>query len=159
MSNFFNAMSLSSSGLSSQRTRLNVVSSNIANINTTRTPEGGPYRRKQTVIAALPDGNTFLDELRGAEGKSAGGTSPNADLINGTRHARVVGISEDAREPMMKFDPSHPDANEEGYVALPNIDIYEEMVDLMQARTTYEANANAFNVTKMMAGKALELGK
>ena len=159
MSSLFDAMSLSSSGLTTQRTRLNVVSSNIANINTTRTPEGGPYRRKEVVVAALPKENSFLDELRDASSSKSQDSMQNSDIVNGTRHAKVVGIVEDSRAPIMNFDPSHPDANEEGYVALPNIDIYEEMVNLLEARTTFEANINAFNTSKNMAGKALEIGK
>ncbi|KAK3606955.1 hypothetical protein CHS0354_018551 [Potamilus streckersoni] len=142
-------MDASSSGLSTQRIRLNVISGNIANINTTRTPEGGPYRRKETMVAALPKDKSFLEELR-----NAGKNQEEGDI----RHAKVVGVVEDSRAPIMKFDPSHPDANEEGYVAMPNIDIYEEMVNLMQSRTSYEANVNAFNVAKGLAMRALEIG-
>ena len=142
---FFDAMGVSSSGLSSQRIRMNVTSSNIANLNTTRTPQGGAYRRKETVVAALPPDRTFLEELNSLEEGSP------------VRHAKVVGIVEDAREPILKFDPNHPDANEEGYVELPNIDLSEEMVNLMQARRTYEANIASFNVTKSMAMKSLEI--
>ena len=150
MSSLFEAMNISSSGMATQRVRMNVISSNLANINTTRTPEGGPYRRMETVVAALPKDKTFLEELR---------NSASNQEVGDNRYAKVVGVVEDGRPPILKFDPTHPDANEEGYVALPNIDIYEEMVNLMQTRTTYEVNVNAMNTTKSMAMKALEIGK
>lgn len=143
----FDAMGASSSGLSAQRLRMNVISSNIANINTTRTPSGGPYRRRETIFAALPSETNFLDELHSAEKNDA------------VRHVKVVGIVEDGRAPIMKYDPTHPDANEEGYVEMPNIDITEEMVNLMQSRRSFEASIAAFNATKNMALKALEIGK
>lgn len=144
----FDAMNASSSGLSAQRLRMNVISSNIANINTTRTPSGGPYRRRDTIFAALPPEKNFLNELKAAQ-----------DADPGTRNVKVVGIVEDSRPPIMKYDPNHPDANEEGYVEMPNIDITEEMVNLMQARRSFEANIAAFNATKNMASKALEIGR
>jgi len=143
----FNAMYSSSSGLSAQRLRMNVISSNIANINTTRTPTGGPYRRREAVFAALPPERDFLEELHSFEQSDA------------PSHVKVVGIVEDGRAPIMKYDPTHPDANEEGYVEMPNVDVTEEMVNLMQARRSFEANIAAFNATKSMAKKALEIGK
>lgn len=145
----FNSMEVSSSGLAAQRMRIKVISSNIANINTTRTPSGGPYRRKDTIFAALPDQKSFMDELRALEEKND----------DGTRHVKVVGIVEDSRSPILKYDPNHPDANEAGYVEMPNIDMNEEMVNMMQARRSYEANVAAFNVTKALANKALEIGR
>lgn len=143
----FDSMNASSSGLAAQRVRMNTVSSNIANINTTRTPTGGPYRRKETIFAALPAERSFLEELR------------NQEKDNGIRHVKVVGVVEDSRTPLLKYDPSHPDANEKGYVEMPNIDLTEEMVNLMQARRSFEANIAAFNASKNMALKALEIGK
>ena len=143
----FDSMSASSSGLSAQRIRMNTISSNIANINTTRTPAGGPYRRKETIFAALPSERSFLEELRSMESNS------------GIRHVKVLGVVEDGRPPLLKYDPNHPDANEEGYVEMPNIDMTEEMVNLMQAKRSYEANIAAFNASKNMAMKALEIGK
>lgn len=143
----FKAMSTSSSGLAAQRMRMNVISSNIANINTTRTSEGGPYRRRDTVFAALPPDRSFLEELK----------SQKLDNVN--RHVKVVGIVEDSRPPIMKYDPNHSDANEDGYVAMPNVDVTEEMVNLMQAKRSFEANIAAFNATKNMALRALEIGK
>lgn len=143
----FDSMEISSSGLAAQRTRMKVISSNIANVNTTRTPGGGPYRRKDTIFAALPSHKSFLQELIHQE---------NDD---GTRHVKVVGVTEDSRPPKLKYDPNHPDANEEGYVELPNIDVVEEMTNMMVAKRSYEANIAAFNATKNMIVKALEIGK
>ena len=147
MGNFLDAMGVSASGLSTQRFRMNVISSNIANAQTTRTPEGGPYRRRDAVVGALPGKQSFEEVLRG----EAGPEDP--------RHAKVLGVAVDDRPPVLKYDPSHPDANDEGYVAFPNIDPLEEMANLMLARRNYEANINAFNATKNMALRALEIGR
>lgn len=144
----FNSMQASTAGLYAQRTRLNIISSNIANINTTRTAEGGPYIRKVPIFAALNASKSFLEELK---------TSNNdKDSI---KEPRVISVAEDKRAPILKYDPSHPDANEEGYVAYPNIDITEEMVDLLQARRSFEANIVAFNAAKSLVRKSLEIGK
>jgi len=143
----FDSMEISSSGLSAQRIRMKTISSNIANVNTTRTPGGGPYRRKEAIFAALPSHKSFQQEL----------ISRQKD--DGTRHVKVVGIAEDGRAPKMKYDPRHPDANEEGYVEMPNIDVVEEMTNMMVAKRSFEANIAALNATKNMIGKALEIGK
>jgi flagellar basal-body rod protein FlgC len=143
----FDSMEISSSGLTAQRTRMKTISSNIANVNTTRTPGGGPYRRKDTIFAALPSHKSFLQELI------------HQEKDDGTRHVKVVGVTEDNRPPKLKYDPNHPDANEEGYVELPNIDVVEEMTNMMVAKRSYEANVAAFNATKNMIVKALDIGK
>ncbi|MDH4224513.1 MAG: flagellar basal body rod protein FlgC [Deltaproteobacteria bacterium] len=145
--NFLSAMETASSGLAAQRFRMNIISGNIANAETTRTPEGGPYKRRDTVFGALPAPRTFEEELR---------SRVQAD---DPLHVKVLGVSVDERPPILKYDPSHPDANEEGYVAMPNINTTEEMVNLMLATRSYEANVAAFNATKAMALKALEIGK
>ncbi|OGG99794.1 MAG: flagellar basal body rod protein FlgC [Candidatus Lambdaproteobacteria bacterium RIFOXYD1_FULL_56_27] len=142
----FDAMEISSSGLSAQRTRMKVISSNIANVNTTRTPGGGPYRRKEVIFGALPQAKSFMEELRTQE------------KDQGAREVKVLGVVEDSRPPKMKYDPSHPDANEEGYVALPNVDIVEEMTNLMVSKRSYEANLAAINATKNLIAKSLEIG-
>ncbi len=141
------SMEISSSGLSAQRIRMKTISSNIANINTTRTPGGGPYRRKETIFAAMPSHKSFLQELLDQE------------KDDGTRHVKVVGVVEDSRPPKMKYDPSHPDANEEGYVELPNIDIVEEVTNMMISRRSFEANIASINATKNMIIRSLEIGK
>lgn len=143
----FDTMEISSSGLSAQRTRMKTISSNIANVNTTRTPGGGPYRRKEAVFAAMPSDKTFHEELISQE------------KDDGTRHVKVVGIVEDSRPPQMKYDPTHPDANEEGYVELPNIDVVEEVTNMMIAKRSYEANIASINATKNMILRTLEIGK
>lgn len=143
----FDSMEISSSGLAAQRTRMKTISSNIANINTTRTPGGGPYRRKETIFAAMPSNKSFHDEL----------VSQEKD--DGTRHVKVVGVVEDSRPPKMMYDPNHPDANEEGYVELPNVDLVEEVTNMMIAKRSFEANIAAINATKNMIMKSLEIGK
>jgi len=147
---FLTAMSASASGMAAQRFRMNIISSNIANAQTTRTPQGGPYRRQEVVFGALPGQRTFEQELRSlTEGKT-----PTQPL-----QVKVLGVVTDKRAPIMKYDPSHPDANEQGFVALPNINPTEEMVNMMLSSRSYEANVAAFNATKAMTLKALEIGK
>jgi len=145
--NFLDAMAASSSGLSAQRFRMNIISANIANAQTTRTPEGGPYRRRDVIFGALPAPRTFEEELR-AQVKE-----------DDPLHAKVLGVAIDDRPPVLKYDPSHPDSNEEGYVAMPNINPMEEMTNLMLASRSYEANVAAYNATKNMALRALEIGR
>ncbi|MBI5815795.1 MAG: flagellar basal body rod protein FlgC [Nitrospinae bacterium] len=140
---FLSAMKIGSSGMSLQRTRMNVISSNLANINTTRTPEGGPYRKKSVVAEASP-----------VSGEGFGGALDNA--IQGVK---VVDVKDDKSEPRMVYDPSHPDADENGYVAMPNVNVMEEMVDMINASRSYEANAAAVSAAKSMAQKALEIGQ
>lgn len=144
--NFFDALKTSASGLSAQRIRMNVISSNLANINTTRTPEGGPYQRKDVVFAAGGPDRSFRDML---DARLAGGSTPVA----------VAGIVNDTTPPLLKYDPEHPDADDKGYVALPNINLMEEMVNLLSATRSYEANVTAIKASKSMVQKALEIGK
>ena len=145
--NFLDAMGTSSSGMAAQRFRMNIIASNLANAQTTRTPEGGPYRRRDVILGALPAPRTFEEELRQQ-------FKPGDPL-----HAKVLGVAIDERPPVLRFDPSHPDSNEEGYVAMPNINTVEEMVNLMLASRSYEANVAAFNATKSMAMRALDIGR
>jgi flagellar basal-body rod protein FlgC len=145
--NFLSAMATSSSGMAAQRFRMNIISANIANSETTRTPEGGPYRRRDVIFGALPAPRTFEEELRSQQ------------LPDDPLHAKVLGVAIDERPPILRYEPSHPDANEDGYVAMPNINPMEEMVNLMLASRSYEANVAAFNATKSMALKALEIAR
>ena len=143
---FLSAIRISTSGLNAQRTRMNVVSSNLANINTTRTPEGGPYRKKEVIVSATPAKDKFGQELQSTlEGK--------------LKEAKASDVVEDQSAPRLVYEPSHPDANEEGYVAYPNINLMQEMVNLMSASRSYEANVTAINASKSLALKALELGR
>ncbi len=144
--NFIDALHISASGLNSQRLRMNVVSSNIANSSTTRTPEGGPYKRKDVVFGSQPVGESFQDMM-------------NFQMNGKLSKVKVMGIVEDPKPPLSKYDPQHPDADEKGFVSLPNINVIEEMVNMMSATRSYEANVTAVNATKKMAQKALEIGK
>lgn len=144
---FFNALEVSASALTAERTRMNLISNNLANANTTRTPEGGPYRRKDAVFASRPLDNSFSEKLaRAGKRLPAGGVE-------------VTEIVEDVRPPRLQYDPGHPDADERGYVAMPNVSVVEEMADLMAATRAYEANITAAQAAKSMALKTLEIGR
>ncbi len=143
---FFKSMAISSSGLSAQRLRMNTLSANLANANTTRTEEGGPYKRRDVVFSASATGSPFEDFLNGTNG---------AQLSK----VKVVDIHEDTKEPKLVFDPTHPDADGEGYVQMPNIQVMTEMVNMITATRAYEANATAVNEAKQMAVKSLEIGR
>lgn len=143
---FFDALHTSSSGLAAQRLRMNLISGNLANINTTRTDTGGPYRRKEPVFAAQVPNPSFGEML----------SSQNDQQLP---QVKVVEIIEDQRSPLMKYDPGHPDADLDGYVAMPNINLMEEMVNLISATRSYEANVTAVKAAKEMARKALEIGR
>ena len=147
MSSMLGTLEISSSSLSAQRMRMKVIASNIANVNTTRTPQGGPYRRKDVIFGALPAEKNFLEELKAQKTNS------------GIRHVKVLGVIEDTRAPKMAYKPNHPDANEEGYLAMPNIDISEEITNMMISRRSFEASVAAMNATKQMITKALEIGR
>ena len=143
---FSKALNISSSGLSAQRMRMNTISSNIANVNTTRTPEGGPYRRKDVQFEAIPQAKTFGEILH---------TNPQKNIAR----VQVTDITVDRKAPILKYEPNHPDANKEGYVAYPNINLMEEMANMVQATRSYEANVSAMQATKDMANSALEIGR
>jgi len=145
---FLSSLSVSVSGMTAQRQRVNTISENIANAKTTRTPEGGPYRRREIIFAAVSNDRSFDEELR----------SQDRSLSNATE-VKVVGIVQDNRAPVLKYDPGHPDANQEGYVEMPDINTMEEMTNMMMASRSYEANIAAFNASKNMAQSALEIGR
>lgn len=140
----FGAIDAAASGLTAERLRMDVISNNIANVNTTRTAEGGPYRRQVVVFA--PRANTSFGQVL-------------AQQLEGGAGVRVVGIVKDNAPLKMVYDPSHPDANPDGYVAMPNVNIVAEMVDMITATRAYEANVTAVNAAKGMAMKALEIGR
>lgn len=145
---FLTSMQTSLSGLNAQRIRVNTISSNLANVNTLETAEGGPYRRKEPVFSAIPSQDNFNDVL-----------SEKFDGVEVGEKVRVARIEEDMRPPKMVYNPNHPLANADGYVAMPNIDPMMEMVNLLEAQKSYEANVNSFDVAKDMAMRALEIGK
>lgn len=141
---FFTSMDVSSSGMAAERTRMNLISSNIANANSTRTQEGGPYRRKDPVFSAVPATGSFNSVM-------------DRDRAAGLKKVEVTQIREDQSSPRMQYDPTHPDADGQGYVALPNVNVIEEMVDMISATRAYEANVTAAQAAKSMAMKTLEL--
>lgn len=144
---FFSAMNVSSSALSAERTRMNLISSNLANANTTRTPEGGPYKRKDAVFSATaPVQSAFSRTLDDAAAQQV-------------REVQVSQIVEDQNPPRMQFDPTHPDADTQGFVAMPNVSVIEEMADMINATRAYEANVTAVQAAKNMALKTLEISK
>lgn len=160
----FSGLQISASGLRAQRIRQNTISSNLANAETTRTDKGGPYRRQFTVFEATSDKKDvrLLNKEVGLEGtrtKEKHLPIPASNFPGDTRFfgggVRVAEIREDARPPRMVYDPAHPDANEEGYVAMPNVNVVEEMANMIAATRAYEANVTAFNATKNMLNQAL----
>ena len=135
--------SIAGSGLEAQRIRMDVIASNLANAQTTRTPEGGPYRRRDVLFVAMPAGpSPFQSALEAALQK-----------------VQVSQVVEDPRPFPEVYRPGHPDADERGYVRLPNVNVLEEMVNLMAAARAYEANVTVLNTTKAMALQALEIGR
>lgn len=138
-------MQISASGLGSQRTVLRVIAENMANVQTTRTEEGGPYLRKRAVLSPVPLPSSFPELLFSRMRPEALGV-------------QVTDIVEDSYGLKSVFDPSHPDADETGLVLLPNVNLMEEMVALLSASRVYEANVAAFNAAKSMALRALEIG-
>lgn len=142
----FSAMDMSATGMTAQRTRLDIISQNIANVNTTRDADGNPYMRKSVIFQEKA--YVSFDEA----------------LINATGHVgkgvKIAKIFEDtSTEGRLVYDPSHPDADEKGYVMYPNVSTVTEMTDMIDASRSYEANVTAFNAAKNMQLKALEIGR
>lgn len=133
----FGALRISASALWAQRQRMNIIASNMANVYSTRTEQGGPYRRKDVIFSPFPIG--------GSGGQIEG--------------VRVVEIVETEDPPKLIYDPSHPDARQDGYVEMPNVSVIEEMVNMMMSYRAYEASISTFNITKAMFLKTLELGR
>lgn len=143
-----NTFEISGSALKAQSLRLNTISSNLANIETTRTPEGGPYKKKSVVFQTKP--LSFAEELN--------------DRMSGEVQTKIQGVEvskvvQDESPPRMVYDPSHPDADPNGYVKMPNINVLEEMVDMMSTTRSYQANTTAIQMAKRMAMKALSIGQ
>lgn len=159
---FLSSFDISGYGLSAQRFRINVISSNVANANTTRTDEGGPYRRREVIFKAF-DFNEVLNQKLGQNNnllkyedplnEEEYGKEPKPPIMS----VYVDKIVRDDSELNMKYDPSHPDANDQGYVAYPNINPVIEMADLVEATRAYEANVAAFQSVKTMANSALSM--
>jgi flagellar basal-body rod protein FlgC len=161
----FKIMAIAGDGLSAQRTKMNTVSENIANAETTRTATGGPYQRQRVVFTEATGRPSFQSELRGASLRLRQTRNSHLSAIQpkgGPGRPAKPAVSADAKvdpadQPRMIFDPSHPDANADGYVAMPDIDIITEMVDLMSASRAYEANLTAVEAAKGMVDKALDI--
>lgn len=151
----FGAIDSAASGLTAQRLRMDTISENIANANTTRTVNGGPYRRKVVVFQAA-DNKPFSEYLNGAS-KGVLGNSSNSEDANGG--VKVAAVTEDQSPFRRVYDPTNPDADKDGYVSMPNVDVMTEMVNMISATRSYEANVTSINAAKGMAAKALEIGK
>ena len=142
----FSSMRVSASGLEAQTKRMNVISSNLANAETTRTEEGGPYQKKDILFAAETDRENFAEIL-------------NNEMDEHVQGVRVMDVVKDEKPPRLVYNPSHPDANGEGYVAMPNVNTVLEMADMVSAQRAYEANVTALGAAKAMGQKALEIGR
>ncbi len=152
---FLSSMNIVGSGLTAQQVRLDVISENVTNANTTRLENGeGPYRRKMTVFQAENGRNAF----RMAMARAAQGLAPNRgyESVGGVK---VTQIAEDPTDFKLVYDPTHPDANEDGYVELPNVDMVKEITDAMAATQAYSANVTAFNALKAVVSKGMEIGR
>ena len=142
----FTVLRSAGSALTAQRLRMDVTSSNIANAESTRSADGGPYKRERVVFAPIVDEALNRISADGMPGPGSGGV-------------RVAAIEQDEAPPRVVYDPSHPDADADGNVAYPDIDLVTEMTDMLSASRAYEANITAINVAKNMAQRALELGR
>ena len=129
---------VSASALEAQKHRMNAIASNMANAQSTRSADGGPYKKKEVIFEVMPIKSNSSGQLEGVT---------------------VSGVVEDSKPPVVVYDPGHPDADEKGYVSMPNINVIEEMVNMMMALRAYEANVKAFNISKGMYSKTLEIGR
>ena len=143
---FMTALDMGASALSAERTHINIISMNLANAKTTRTPDGGPYRRRSVVMESIPVDGSFTEQMKGA-------------LDRELRGVRVQSVAIDQRPHKLVYEPGHPDANADGYVAYPDINVVEEMAALMTAQRGYEANVTTVDAIKQMYTKALEINR
>ena len=148
MGSIFSSFNINSSGLTAQRYRMDIISQNIANANTTRTADGTPYRRKVVTFAEKNTHTPFSRVLNTARDRYSG---------DGVKVDRVY--EDEETDMTMVYDPSHPDADENGYVTYPNVNIITEMTNMIDASRAYEANSTAFNASKAIAMKGLEIGR
>jgi flagellar basal-body rod protein FlgC len=145
----FDAIDISGSGLSAERLRMDVTAENLANAQTTRGPNGGPYQRKEVVLQTASQPNGFASQLAAATGSVQGGQAPGG--------VQAVGIVTDQSAPKQVYDPGHPDANAQGYVLMPNVNPVTEMVDLIASSRSYEANVTAMQTAKSLFSKTFDL--
>jgi flagellar basal-body rod protein FlgC len=144
----FGGLEISASGLTAQRLRMDVTAENLANAQTTKGADGKPYRRKEVLLQEIPQSGAFGAQLSTAMG---GGAKPVAGGVE------VAQIASDPTKGKLVYDPSHPDANAQGYVEMPNVDTVTEMVDLIDSSRAYEANVTAMTASKQMFSKTLDL--
>ena len=183
---FLRSLNISGSGLSAQRYRLDIIAQNITHMETTRTESGGPYKRKGVIFEAFNENSTFADVLERSKAKytyvkpdlvsayerngityqGSGNfirnkyrTKEDPSAVSSIAGVRIPRVTEDPTPGKVIYDPEHPDANEEGYVELPNVEVAREMVDMMSASRSYESNVQIINAIKAMAAKALEIGR
>ena len=143
---FMTALDISASGLTAERTHINIISMNLANVKTTRTEDGGPYRRKSVEMAATPVDDSFSAQMR-------------SSLDRELRGVRVMNVVQDKRPFKMIYEPGHPDADADGMVKYPDINVVEEMASMMTAQRGYEANVTSIDTIKGMYNKALEIAR
>ena len=143
---FITALDMSASALSAERTHINIISMNLANAKTTRTPDGGPYKRRSVVTESIEVDAPFKKHMESA-------------LNREMRGVRVQAIAIDKRPPKMVYEPGHPDADQDGFVAYPDVNVVEEMAALMTAQRGYEANVTTVDSIKQMYNKALEINR
>jgi flagellar basal-body rod protein FlgC len=166
LAGMFSGLDISASGLRAERIRQDTISSNLANVETTRTESGGPYRRQFPVVSADSDqrDTRIINQqvrLQGTMTNENHMAIPPMEFPRDEKFfgngVRVDEIREDSRPPKMVYDPSHPDADKNGYVAMPNINVVEEMTNMISATRAYEANVTAFNATKSMLMQGLQI--
>ncbi|MDR0570892.1 MAG: flagellar basal body rod protein FlgC [Clostridiales Family XIII bacterium] len=162
---FLNALNISGSALTAQKLRMDIMSQNIANSDVTRTQTGGPYRRQMTLFQSIDEG-VFRNALQKAS--KSGGVAPaqalkalarGRDMTVNSGGVKVAAIIQDQSDFVPVYDPTHPDANEEGYVLMPNVNRTQEMIDMLGATRAYSANVTMFNATKSMISTALQIGR
>jgi flagellar basal-body rod protein FlgC len=157
---FWTSIRTAASGMMAQRLRLDVISNNIANAQTTRTAEGGPYRRQDVVFQAQQQNNTFQSRLAALRnGQNGNSTMDAASIDTLNSGVKVSAIVTDQTPGQMVYDPTHPDADANGYVTYPNVNPVVEMTNMLSATRSYEANLEVANTAKAMALKALDIGK
>ena len=152
---FLTTLNIIGSGMTAQQLRLDVISENVTNINTTRTESGGAYRRKVVVFEAESDKNGFRAAMARAARRGAAVPNRRYQVAGGVR---VADIQEDSDENIIVYDPTHPDANEAGYLELPNVTLVKEITDAMAASQAYSADVTAFNTLKQVISRGLEIG-
>ena len=152
---FFSSMNIVGSGMTAQQARLDVISENITNMNTTRTESGGAYRRKITIMQSESGKNGFREAMSRAARKGHAISNRGFEQAGGVK---IVEIAEDQTEMPFIYDPTHPDANEEGYVEMPNITLVKEVTDAMAASQAFNANVTAFNALKQVVQRGLDIG-